>query len=146
MRKAIDTVGQVSAAEHARLTKVYRPHIIVIVLDLSGAWQGSDEKSARYYLEEFFAYFGDVFKSNYLVRRKLRAVFILLNKKDRADAKKLQSWQKRTKALAEEKLSQTIGASARGTIVMQASLVEDFDGGQSANAIIQKIALKLQEG
>ena len=30
IRKAVDTVGQVSAAEHAKLVQAYRPHVLVL--------------------------------------------------------------------------------------------------------------------
>jgi GTPase SAR1 family protein len=145
VRKAIDTVGQVSAAEHAELAKAYRPHVLVVVLDLSGPWEGRDERSARYYLEEFFEYFAEAFKGSYLVRRKLRAVFVVLNKRDKVDEKKASTWLKKAKDILKEQL-RSLGTGIRDPIVVESSLVEDFDDGRSVNAIIQKIALKLEEG
>jgi hypothetical protein len=144
VRKAIDTVGQVSPAEHARLAKQFRPHILVLVLDASGPWEGSEERSARYYLEEFFDYYSEAYRQAPVLRRRLRAIYIVLNKRDRLDEKRSASLLKKAKDLVQGKIR-----SAMGTLdmfVLESSLFEGFDGGKSANAIIGKIALRLKEG
>lgn len=146
IRKTVDTVGQVSAAEHARLVQTYRPHVLILVLDLTGAWDGQNEHSTRYYLDEFFDYFGDSYKSSYLVRRKLKGVVLILNKRDRVADRKSETWIKKIKQQVQNKLSPILGARARHVVIMESSLVEEFDKGKSANAIVQKIALMLEEG
>jgi GTPase SAR1 family protein len=45
VRKVVDTVGQVSAAEHARLSKSYRPHVLILLIDMKGPWAGTNEHS-----------------------------------------------------------------------------------------------------
>lgn len=144
VRKAIDTVGQVSPSEHARLAKQYRPHILVVVLDISGPWEGSEERSARYYLEEFVDYYGEAYRETPGLRRKLRAIYIVLNKRDRLDDKRAASFSRKTKELVQSKIRSALGTL--DIFVLESSLVEDFDAGKSANSIIEKVALRLKEG
>jgi predicted GTPase len=144
VRKAIDSVGQVAAEKHVELAASYRPHIMVIVLDVSGPWEGANEHAARYYLSEFFEYFTQAFTSKYLIRRKLKGVFIVLNKRDKITGKKLLSFSSKCKQLLENKLV-PLGPFAKNVIIVDCSFLEDFDAGSSANSLIQKIALKLED-
>jgi hypothetical protein len=55
-----------------------------------------------------------------------------------------QTFIRKTKDFVAEKARFAVGASSVDAIVMHTSLLEDFDEGKSAKALIQKIALKLE--
>ncbi|EJN07453.1 Gtr1/RagA G protein conserved region [Bradyrhizobium sp. YR681] len=146
VRKAIDTVGQVSAEAHAGLAKTYKPHAILVVIDMSGAWESKDDNNARHYLEEFFEYLSSTYQKSRSLKRKLKAVYIVANKRDRVDPKRASSFLKKMNEFVRSKQQAKFGVDTIDCYVLESSLVEAFDEGKSANNVIQKLALKLNEG
>jgi hypothetical protein len=145
VRKVVDTVGQVSAATHAALVNEYRPHVLMIVLDASAPWKGDDESYAGSYLAEFLDEFVPVFLSRYFVRRKLKAIFILLNKCDRLKESTAKNLLRKAKDLVHQKISPSTGFAPRAIVIRECSFLESYDKGVKASAIIQKIALTLED-
>jgi GTPase SAR1 family protein len=146
VRKAIDTVGQVSASVHADITKDYKPHVVLVVIDMSGPWDGKDDHNAKHYLDEYFDYLAAHYRKSYWLRRKLKAVYIIANKKDKMTLRAAATFMRKADIFVKQKARAVFDVDSIDTYVLESSLVEDFDGGKSANNIIQKVALKLNEG
>ena len=144
VRNVIDTVGQVAAGEHAKNVREYTPHAVVVILDMSAPWAGQDEYSVQYYATEFFDYLAEVLRTNRKVRKNLKTLMIVLNKKDLATASKLSGCMRDLRKVLTEQLVHSFGASVRDAPILKMTLVESADEGQSATHVIKTLALSFQ--
>jgi hypothetical protein len=141
VRKVVDTVGQVTRERHAELISKKPPHLVVIFLDLSRDWSGTNEYAAEFYLRGFLENFAEYYGSNMELRRKLRGIILVLNKADEASSSKMASWENKCHGVLAKTLIPTYGPKARDIPVLSASLIDTYDAGRSADAVIQQIAL-----
>ena len=143
VRSMIDTVGQALASDHAKNVSKYKPDAIVLVLDLSSNWQGDNEYSAGFYLKEFLLSLSARLNNNKGLRKSIKSIFIVLNKKDLVKPKKIAKWKKFTNKLLQKKLFGVLGVKSDDVSIMACTLIETSDSGKSANNIISKIALSM---
>lgn len=145
VRSMIDTVGQALASDHAKSASKYKPDALVIVLDLSSNWKGNNEYCGEFYLNEFILSLAARLSNEKSLRKSLKSILVVLNKKDLVKPTKIASWTKSTNKLLRDKLFPVLGEKSDNVSVMSCTLVESVDSGKSANAIISKIALSLVE-
>jgi len=143
VRSTIDTVGQALASEHAANTVLHHPDALVIIVDLASDWRGQTEYQASHYLGEFCDHLAGELSEHKKLRKKLKAVVVVLNKKDLASNSKIISWRRGTERILEEKLRASFGARVKDVPILSCSLIERHDTGRSANAVIEAIALAL---
>jgi hypothetical protein len=143
VRSAIDTVGQVSAEEHADNVKKFKPHALIVILDLSAEWNGKTEYAAGFYLTELCIHLSEHLNRNKSLRNKLQSVLIILNKTDLVSSDKTKKWSAYVEALLQSKLSHSYGPKTSDIPVMPCTLVQGKDGGTLADAVTRSLALAL---
>ena len=143
VRNVIDTVGQVAGEEHARNVAKYNPHELIVVLDLTSEWRGTNEYSAGFYLEEFCDYLAERIDRSKSLKSNLKSITVIINKKDKDKAKRSNRWKVMIRIMVKDKLRHSFGAKAKDIPILACSLVEKYDKGKLANNAITKIALAL---
>lgn len=141
--KTIDTVGQVSAEEHVRNVMKFKPNAVIVVLDLTSPWRGTNEYSAGLYLDEFCLHLSERLQRNKAMRKKLRTVMVILNKKDAVRTDKVNKWIGYSDKTIQNRLTPGYGARTNDIPIMPCTLVRSKEMGQSADAIISNLALSL---
>lgn len=132
IRKTLDTPGQVGPIEHANLIFGTMPHSVLIVLDC-----GKKISETRDWLSEFCEQFEQESRVNKRALKKIKAFVFLLNKSDKATAKKQNSLKKCVKEIFIEKCSAAIGrARAKQVLVFPSTLVDNRDGGKLVDVAI----------
>lgn len=143
VRHVIDTVGQALASEHAINALKLKPHGLAIVLDLSTSWGGPNEYSAGFYLNEFCDCLSEKLHHTSALRRVLRSIVVVLNKKDLVRSDKRSRWKSSCGKLLNEKLVHSFGLKSKAIPVIPCTLLDGKDGGKSADQVMTHIAMSL---
>ena len=142
VRSILDTVGQVNARDHARAVIRHKPHALVIVLDISGQWEGDNNYSSRFYVSEFLENLAHELDSRAFLARHPSNITVLLNKSDKVDAAVTAEWAKQVRQSLNTKLAK-FGPAVKKIPVLPCSLIED-KGGALPEKVIRHLALSLQ--
>jgi GTPase SAR1 family protein len=145
IKSTIDTVGQLPPQMQAKLCAEKKPHVIIVVLDITRPWGGQSSEAVEAYLDNFMSEFAVAFNRNKTIRNKLQAMIIVLNKKDAAEKNKISTWHKRVESFIKKNIVPLAPELVNKIDVVDCSLIEDFDKGKSANRVLETIALRLQE-
>lgn len=144
VRTAVDTVGQVQAEVHAGNVARFRPHAVIIVLDLSADWRGRNEYSGSFYLGEFCDHLSERLHSNMEFKKRLKAIHVVLNKKDLVTSAKVSRWRRNVEKILDQQLKPGFGTRTKDIPILPCTLIGDGDMGRTADAVISKLAISLQ--
>lgn len=143
VKTAVDTVGQLDPDSQSALVVQYRPHAIIIVLDGTAPWEGDDELYSGYYLRQLLNSLVYKYNSKYRGYKKLKNIFVLINKSDKVKEVTLKNLIKKVRDVTRNELKSRAGMSADHIMCMECSLLQDKVN--VANAVVQKLALALED-
>jgi hypothetical protein len=142
VRSILDTVGQVNARDHARAVIRHKPHAIVIVLDVSGQWEGDNNYSSRFYLSELLENLAHELHPRAFIAQHPSNITVLLNKSDKVDPSVIAELAKHVRESLNSKLTR-FGPAVKKIPVLPCSLIEE-EGGALPEKVIRNLALSLQ--
>ncbi|MBV8894404.1 MAG: hypothetical protein JO266_20920 [Acidobacteria bacterium] len=144
IKHAIDTIGQVRPGEHAENFAYFKPHALIVMLDLTSNWEGDNEYSGKYYLQEFSSNLSEKLRERRPLRKVLSSIVLVLNKKDLVSQTTISDWTTNSRTIMDHTLESGFGPRTRSVRIIPCSLIQAHDNGESADHIIQHLALSLR--
>lgn len=142
VRSILDTVGQVNARDHARTIAKYKPHALVIVLDLDTTWDGKNNHAASFYLSEFCGHLAMEMHPRSNLARNVSNTTLVLNKVDQVEPSRAARWEKDSRRILNSQLTK-FGPDIKKIPIMRCTLLEGGDI-SLAEKIVRHVALSLQ--
>lgn len=140
MRRMVDVPGQTGPVEHANLVRERRPHVILIVLD--GSRSANESKQ---WLDQFLERLDYVFRQDNRLQKKIRGIFVAINKRDAIRRKAdFETRKDELQICLVSGLGDVIGKqAAKAILVMPTIAVQTSEGSILLDTMIQRIAKKV---
>ena len=104
VRRAVDTPGQVGPVQHANLVADRQPHALIVMLDCSNAMS-----STVRWLRLFSNSLDTVLRRRSYVARRLEAIVVLLNKRDKISSTDVAQLRQAVREVLLQQLSVALG-------------------------------------
>lgn len=142
VRKNIDFPGELNIDRQLDLIKRCNPNaLIIFTVALPYNWKGK-RYDPEQWLSEFLEGLNAVILTNQGVRKNLRSITVVINKKDQVKDDIIDQKDKKFKQLIKEQLGQSLGGNAEKIPVIPCTLYKRHDGEKFGNAV--KIAMLAQ--
>ena len=144
LRRSVDVPGQIGPTAHAQLVKERRPHAVILLLDC-----GRTQSGIVKWLDEFFEQIDQLFIDDPRLKRKIKTIKIILNKRDKIGRQ--SDYTKLEKAVRQSVLdgiSNSLGKSAakKMQILPCVSVETKKYGSKLIDVVIKKIAKSVSQG
>jgi hypothetical protein len=120
-----------------------RPHVILILSDLTAPLTGATGKSSATWLAEFCTQLEKRWQAASRRKNKLISMVLILNKKDKVDDDIVAKRTKHLRKILEGQLKQALGAMVEPVAILPCSSVINPDGPLWIDAVIMHIAKEL---
>ncbi|BBO32096.1 hypothetical protein PLANPX_1708 [Lacipirellula parvula] len=142
IRRTVDVPGQTGPVEHANLVRDRRPHAILIVFDAN-----SSVKSLQEWLDPFCERIDAIFREDSSLQRKLRGVFVALNKRDLVQSHHFSARQAKVKKCLLDGLGPIHGVQKAKAIPVVGTIAIKVDGGDARllDTLIRTIAKQIRK-
>jgi GTPase SAR1 family protein len=142
IKTAVDLPGQLQ--EQYALVFEHRPHALVIILDMSAPLEApNDYRATATWMEDFFSRLDQKWQGQKPRRNRLRSVIVALNKMDLADKQQVDEYEKRYRAIVEDKFRAARGPNLSDVRFRRTIMVENPNGTRSIDGILVDMAQSL---
>jgi len=136
VRRAVDTPGQVGPIQHANLVGHRKPNGVILVLDCS-----QTVSTTVRWVDLFSDRLDTVLRRGSAARRKLRAVLVLLNKRDKIGDRKCERLKEGVAELLDRHLSVVLGRKRAHAIpILECIAVQTEEGTVLIDAVVGRLA------
>lgn len=138
IKTAVDVAGQNSPSFQAKEIFDLKPHAILIFLDLT-----CPAKPAGEWLAEFCERLETYWRANKSKRNRVKSIILVLNKKDKTDAKTVETRTKAFLKILNSELKEARGKMLDEITIVPTVMVNNADGTKSADSLITHLAKAL---
>lgn len=135
---AIDTSGQAPHFQQAEKAFAENPHALLIFMDLSKPLKTSSE-----WLTELCKRLETYWRTNKRKRNRIQSIILVLNKKDKVDAKAIASRKKSFQKILDSQLKDARGKMLDDIAIMPTVIVTNPDNTKSVDNLIAHLAKSL---
>jgi GTPase SAR1 family protein len=135
---AVDTSGHMPAYQQAKNIFERKPHALLIFMDLTLPLKPSSE-----WLAELCRKFESHWRTSKSQRNRLKSIILVLNKKDKVDAKTITSRKRVFQKIIDAELKDARGKMLDDIAIIPTAMVENPDKTKSADDLIAHLAKSL---
>lgn len=138
VKTVIDVPGQAGAVLQAKEIYKQKPHAILIFIDVNRPLKPSSE-----WLVEFCKRLETYWRTNKHKGNRVKSIILVLNKKDKTNAKIIESRKKAFQKILNAELKEAKGSMMDDVVVIPTAMVNNPDGTKSADGLIAHLAKAL---
>ena len=139
VRRAVDTPGQVGPVRHASLVARRAPHALIVMLDCSTALSTTIR-----WLRLFSNSLDTVLRRGHYVARRLEAIVVLLNKRDKISSADAAQLRQAVREVLNQYLSVALGVEwVRSIPILECISVQTKEGTALIDEVIGHLAERL---
>lgn len=138
VKTVIDVPGQIGANFQAKEIYEQKPHAILIFIDVDRPL-----KSSKEWLTNFCRRLETYWRANNNKKNRVKSIILVLNKKDKTDAKTIEARKKGFQKIIDVELKESKGNMLDEISVIPTVMVNNQEGTKSADQLITHLAKAL---
>jgi len=139
VRRAVDTPGQTGPIQHALLVGERKPHAVIVLLDSTKSVSATSR-----WMSLFCNHLDTVLRRGHHIRRKLREIVVLLNKRDKIDQPAFDELEQTVRAELDRYLAVPLGKQRAAAIpILECISIQTPQGSDLIDNVIAYLAQHL---
>lgn len=143
VKTAVDVPGQIGAVAHADLVFESNPHAVLIFIDLTRPIRGDSNRASIEWLTDFCKRLETKWRINKHTRNRVKSIIVVLSKRDKVNAKTVESRKKTFQKILGAELKDGRGQMLNEIAIIPCVLVNNSDGTKSVDSLISHLAKAL---
>lgn len=147
VKKVIDIAGQIGPTAHADLVLKYRPHVIIILTDLTTPVdiQGESDRTSGAWLLEFCNHLEAAWRVKGGKGNRTKSMIVIMNKRDKVNAQELIDRRIQFRKILDTELREARGRTLNEIAIMPCTLVSNPNGTKEVDSVIAHFAKALAQ-